>query len=225
MKITHLKNGIFWCDVCKKRFPTEAYRNAHYRSHSGERPFKCTFPGCNISMAQKSNLKKHMRKHTNEKPFKCPFCNKSYSDQSNLALRHLPLHNKSIVRYMCEICHKPVVQKSMIKLHMKSHEGWKFSNCTLCGNFSKVRKKKPGCLWCRPFHPKPVEQAIKRSTLIELDIFRPARDTGQGKIDFTHKLSRRIGLSSSPAAGPHTWRLISTSVTGPQQFSTLSGVG
>ena len=57
----------------------------HKRTHTGEKPFRCTYPGCDYSSAKKSNLNYHERTHTGEKPFTCtyPGCDYSTASSSN----------------------------------------------------------------------------------------------------------------------------------------------
>ncbi|ENH75592.1 Zinc finger protein GLIS3, partial [Fusarium oxysporum f. sp. cubense race 1] len=68
---------------------------AHYRIHTKERPFACTFPGCRRSFSQRSGLNVHKRTHTGEKPYQCqhPGCGKSFSD-SSARTRHQRTHTE-----------------------------------------------------------------------------------------------------------------------------------
>lgn len=52
----------------------------HLRTHSKEKPFKCTFEGCNYAFAQKGNLKRHLNSHYGIKKFECNECNKRFSN-------------------------------------------------------------------------------------------------------------------------------------------------
>ncbi|XP_063415846.1 zinc finger protein 148-like [Mytilus trossulus] len=59
------------CHVCNRVFPREKSLQAHMRTHTGERPYLCDYPGCNKSFCQSGQLKTHQRLHTGEKPFLC----------------------------------------------------------------------------------------------------------------------------------------------------------
>lgn len=42
----------------------------HCRTHTKEKPHRCTFSDCNKSFSRAENLKIHIRSHTLEKPYK-----------------------------------------------------------------------------------------------------------------------------------------------------------
>ena len=43
---------------------------------SGEKPYKCTWEGCEWRFARSDELTRHYRKHTGAKPFKCSQCDR-----------------------------------------------------------------------------------------------------------------------------------------------------
>ncbi|KAH7935670.1 hypothetical protein HPB52_011751 [Rhipicephalus sanguineus] len=59
------------CKVCNRVFPRDKSLQAHMRTHTGEKPYVCDFPGCKRAFAQSGQLKTHQRLHTGEKPFVC----------------------------------------------------------------------------------------------------------------------------------------------------------
>lgn len=69
-------------------------RHAHGCSHrndswciiSGEKPYSCTFEGCDRAYSNSSDRFKHTRTHYTDRPYACRFpgCVKSYTDPSSL---------------------------------------------------------------------------------------------------------------------------------------------
>lgn len=58
---SHTRNR---CRYCGKNFGSDSALQIHLRSHTGERPFKCAYPGCSTSFTTKGNLKVHYQRHT-----------------------------------------------------------------------------------------------------------------------------------------------------------------
>ncbi|KAK7498831.1 hypothetical protein BaRGS_00009923 [Batillaria attramentaria] len=81
------------CGVCSRVFTRSWLLKGHMRTHTGERPFHCSFPHCNKAFADKSNLRSHTLIHTTiSKSFACPKCARAFSQK-----RYLHKH-------MLEVC-------------------------------------------------------------------------------------------------------------------------
>lgn len=84
------------CKVCNRVFPREKSLQAHMRTHTGEKPYVCDFPGCKRAFAQSGQLKTHQRLHTGEKPFVCsePGCSQRFTHSN----RRCSLHPFAVLR-------------------------------------------------------------------------------------------------------------------------------
>ncbi|XP_029659176.1 transcriptional activator GLI3-like [Formica exsecta] len=94
------------CKFCNRVFPREKSLQAHLRTHTGERPYSCDYPGCTKAFTQSGQLKTHQRLHTGEKPFLCtqPGCETRFTH----ANRHCPDHPYANLTRSDDFVLKPV---------------------------------------------------------------------------------------------------------------------
>eukprot|EP00808_Paulinella_micropora_P020884 g48834.t1 len=86
---------------CGDSFPTQFSLKRHFKRHSGQRPFSCTWASeetgeqCTMRFAEKSTLKRHLQMHIGKRPYVCPFpnCHRRFADRINLQ-RHEDKHSQ-----------------------------------------------------------------------------------------------------------------------------------
>ncbi|KAL0129040.1 hypothetical protein PUN28_004027 [Cardiocondyla obscurior] len=98
------------CTFCSRVFPREKSLQAHLRTHTGERPYPCDYPGCTKAFTQSGQLKTHQRLHTGEKPFLCtePGCETRFTH----ANRHCPDHPYANLTRSDDFVLKPVSENT-----------------------------------------------------------------------------------------------------------------
>ena len=68
---------------------------------AGEKPFSCSWKGCERRFARSDELSRHRRTHTGEKKFACPMCERRFMRSDHLtkhARRHTEFHPSMIKR-------------------------------------------------------------------------------------------------------------------------------
>jgi uncharacterized Zn-finger protein len=61
----------FVCSTCQREFTRRTILINHERTHTGEKPFSCTFEGCIQAFAQQGDMIRHAKAHSTEKIFRC----------------------------------------------------------------------------------------------------------------------------------------------------------
>lgn len=120
---THLDIKEFVCSYCGRSFKTKDQLKCHTYSHTGEKPFKCSFDGCTKSFRTRSNRETHFRTHAEEKPMKCSVegCGRRFNYVIDLRRHKYRSHRIFVKKYPCPICNEMFPENSFLKSHMVKH--------------------------------------------------------------------------------------------------------
>ncbi|XP_063087510.1 zinc finger protein 407 isoform X3 [Cavia porcellus] len=136
---THLlgKHGVgtpkerkFTCHLCDRSFTEKWALNNHMKLHTGEKPFKCTWPTCHYSFLTASAMKDHYRTHTGEKSFLCDLC--GFAGGTRHALTKHRRQHTGEKPFKCDECNFASTTQSHLTRHKRVHTGEKPYRCPWC---------------------------------------------------------------------------------------------
>ncbi|XP_034029714.1 Krueppel-like factor 10 isoform X2 [Thalassophryne amazonica] len=96
-EVIHVRSHVCSHKDFRKTYFKRSHLKAHMRVHTGEKPFRCRWNGCERRFARTDELSRHRLTHTGEK-FACPVCLSRFMRSDHLA-KHIRRHLK--VKRMC----------------------------------------------------------------------------------------------------------------------------
>ena len=108
------------CNICDKKFPTNADLKKHKRIHTGERPYQCQV--CQKRFTQIGHLTSHMKSHSNQKDYACEICDTRFKYSCSLK-KHYRIHSGAKSVFECPHCYDIFKSQAILTSHIESaHE-------------------------------------------------------------------------------------------------------
>ncbi|XP_058443330.1 zinc finger protein 62 homolog [Malaya genurostris] len=119
----HINPDMFRCEICNKSFTESDGLEKHNKwvhTPDSEKPFKCEI--CDAAFYKDYLLRNHMKYHISmeQKIFKCKECDKSFGTAVLLRAHQQNIHGAAS-SWVCDICAKGFVHKSLLERHRLSH--------------------------------------------------------------------------------------------------------
>ncbi|KAB7503872.1 Transcriptional repressor CTCFL [Armadillidium nasatum] len=177
---------VHMCNYCNYTNPKRYLLSRHMKSHSEERPYKCSV--CERGFKTLASLQNHVNTHTGIKPHRCKSCESTFTTSGNKPIYtcelcpttcgrktdlriHIQKLHTSDKPLTCKKCGKAFPDRYTFKQHNKSHEGEKCFKCDLCPYASATLRHLESHMLVhteqKPFKCKACDQAFRQKQLLK----------------------------------------------------------
>ncbi|XP_060599079.1 transcriptional repressor CTCF-like isoform X2 [Ruditapes philippinarum] len=233
MQKLHSTDQPLLCKKCGETFPDRYTFKVHFKSHEGEKCFKCT--ECDYSAISQRHVDTHMLVHSGLKPFECEDCDLAFR-QKALLKRHRNLyHNPHYIHQdmkdkepECKACEKSFANKNnltgqiqspgdTLTIHTSDESENDLGNIHTCGGCPKSLVDN--------ITPLTADQLIENSLLADM---KEGKLGTSPKVVVVHPDGRveevTAKLQSLSQSKPMDDFLVSLGVSGDSHFDQVSGL-
>ena len=115
-------------------------RHIEYKHCIGSDRKMLECPKCKFKTRRKESLHQHLRTHSSERPYKCTLCEYAASYTGGLTRHHRSVHSFSKILLECLKCKFKTRDKTGYKVHMNTHSSSEPFLCEYCDNYSSSFK-------------------------------------------------------------------------------------
>ena len=122
------------CTACGKVAKNNPLHIFHVLKHTGEKPYKCTMPGCFKAFRSLAGLESHLAFHGKDRNYVCDICHASFKHNTVLA-RHKKIHTNNR-KFKRKYCSGTFLRRFDCSVHETRHKPNQevLKQCNLCNN-------------------------------------------------------------------------------------------
>ncbi|XP_046802981.1 zinc finger protein 91-like [Lucilia cuprina] len=121
------------CEICHASFSNYTLLRKHFvQEHPGEKFYVLC---CQRKFTHRFHIVEHIRLHMDPNAFKCEICGRCSTNSRNLTkhIRELHTEEGKLRPFECNVCHKSFINKTVLRIHMETHETNLTHMCRECG--------------------------------------------------------------------------------------------